>query len=131
MGASHTRSGEFLKELLAGYSGVLVSDFYNAYDSINCPQQKCLLHLLRDVNDDLKKTPYDEDVKSIASQFGVVLRSIIDTIDKYGLKRWHLHKHKGEAESFLWGVDASTGPSELALTYQKPFTNVGSKLFTF
>ena len=38
---------EFLKELLAGYSGVLVSDFYNAYDGINCPQQKCLLHLLR------------------------------------------------------------------------------------
>ena len=126
-----TRSGEFLKELLAGYSGVLVSDFYNAYDGINCPQQKCLLHLLRDVNDDLKKNPYDEEFKSIASQFGVVLRRIIDTIDKYGLKRWHLHKHKREAEAFLSGVDARTFSSELALTYQKRLKKVGSKLFTF
>jgi predicted RecB family nuclease len=126
-----TRSGEFLKELLAGYSGVLVSDFYNAYDGINCPQQKCLLHLLRDVNDDLKKNPYDEEFKSIASQFGVVLRRIIDTIDKYGLKRWHLHKHKREAEAFLSGVDARTVSSELALTYQKRLKKVGSKLFTF
>jgi predicted RecB family nuclease len=126
-----TRSGEFLKELLAGYSGVLVSDFYNAYDAINCPQQKCLLHLLRDVNDDLKKNPYDEEFKSIASQFGIVLRRIIDTIDKYGLKRWHLHKHKREAEAFLSGVDARTFSSELALTYQKRLKKVGSKLFTF
>ena len=126
-----TRSGEFLKELLAGFFGVLVSDFYNAYAGINCPQQKCLLHLLRDVNDDLKKNPYDEEFKSIASQFGVVLRRIIDTIDKYGLKRWHLHKHKREAEAFLSGVDARTFSSELALTYQKRLKKVGSKLFTF
>lgn len=126
-----TRSGEFLKELLAGYSGVLVSDFYNAYDGINCPQQKCLLHLLRDVNDDLMKNPYDEEFKSIASQFGVVLRRIINTIDKYGLKRWHLHKHKREAEAFLSGVEARTFSSELALTYQKRLKKVSSKLFTF
>ena len=126
-----TRSGEFLKELLAGFSGVLVSDFYSAYDGINCPQQKCLLHLLRDVNDDLAKNPYDEEFKSIASQFGVVLRHIIDTIDKYGLKRWHLYKHKREAKAFLSGVDARTFSSELALTYQKRLKKVGSKLFTF
>jgi hypothetical protein len=126
-----TRSGEFLKELLAGFSGVLVSDFYNAYDGINCPQQKCLLHLLRDVNDDLKKNPYDEEFKSIASQFGVVLRRMIDTIDKYGLKRWHLHKHKREAAAFLVGVDSRTFSSELALTYQKRLRKVASKLFTF
>src|SRR5258708_11569874 len=126
-----TRSGEFLKELLAGFSGVLVSDFYNAYDGINCPQQKCLLHLLRNVNDDLKRNPFDEEVKSIASEFGVVLRGIIDTIDKYGLKRWHLHKHKREAEAFLSGVDASTFSSELASTYQKRLKKGGSKLFTF
>jgi hypothetical protein len=126
-----TRWGEFLKELLAGFSGVLVSDFYNAYEGINCPQQKCLLHLLRDVNDDLKKNPYDEEFKSIASQFGVVLRRIIDTIDKYGLKWWYLHKHKREAEAFLSGVDARTFSSELALTYQKRLKKVASKLFTF
>src|SRR5262249_21684724 len=36
-----TREGEFLQKLLKGFKGVLVSDFYSAYDSCDCPQQKC------------------------------------------------------------------------------------------
>jgi transposase-like protein len=47
---TETREGHLLKELLQDYKGVLVSDFYPAYDSIRCPQQKCLLHLMRDLN---------------------------------------------------------------------------------
>jgi hypothetical protein len=45
-----TREGEFLRELLRDYTGVLISDFYGAYDSLPCPQQKCLIHLMRDLN---------------------------------------------------------------------------------
>src|SRR5262249_61590040 len=45
-----TREVEFLAELLSGFSGVLVTDFYSAYDSIGCAQQKCLVHLIRDLN---------------------------------------------------------------------------------
>jgi len=29
------------------FAGVLVSDFYAAYDSISCTQQKWILHLLK------------------------------------------------------------------------------------
>jgi len=43
-----SREGSFLQELLETFSGVLVSDFFTAYDSINCAQQKCLVHLIRD-----------------------------------------------------------------------------------
>jgi hypothetical protein len=39
---SESREGSFLKEFLDGFKGVLVSDFYAVYDSIDCPQQKCL-----------------------------------------------------------------------------------------
>jgi hypothetical protein len=126
-----TRSGEFLKELLKGFSGVLVSDFYSAYDAIDCPQQKCLLHLLRDVNDDLKKHPFDDDLKSIAQRFGVVLRSIVETLDKYGMRKRHLHKHRKHAEGFLDYVSTHTFTSEVALGYQKRVKKAGSKLFTF
>src|SRR5262249_42593567 len=42
-----SREGTFLKEMLQGFKGVLVSDFFTAYDSLGCPQQKCLVHLLR------------------------------------------------------------------------------------
>jgi Transposase IS66 family len=52
---TETREGDFLQELLLDFKGVLVSDFYAAYDAINCAQQKCLIHLMRDLNNDLLK----------------------------------------------------------------------------
>src|SRR5208337_5325576 len=47
---SETREGSTATEFLKDFKGVLVSDFYSAYDSVNCPQQKCLIHLIRDLN---------------------------------------------------------------------------------
>jgi hypothetical protein len=126
-----SRSGGFLKELLEGFSGVLVSDFYNAYDGISCPQQKCLLHLLRDFNEDLKSNPFDEEFKEITRRFGEILRRIVDTIDKFGLTQRHLHKHKRAAEAFVRFVCAHEFSSEAAMRYQKRFTKYGHRLFTF
>jgi hypothetical protein len=37
-----SREGNFLHDLLKGFRGVLVSDFYAAYDSLDCPQRQCL-----------------------------------------------------------------------------------------
>ena len=34
-----SREGDFVQTLLKDFKGVLVSDFYTAYESINCPQQ--------------------------------------------------------------------------------------------
>ena len=47
-----SRNGQFLAERLKGFDGVLVSDFFTAYDSIECPQQKCLIHLIADLERD-------------------------------------------------------------------------------
>ena len=47
-----TRAGDTIKAMLKSFSGVLVSDFYAVYDAIECPQQKCLIHFIRDLNDD-------------------------------------------------------------------------------
>jgi predicted RecB family nuclease len=126
-----TRSGEFLKELLKGFSGVLISDFYNAYDGITCPQQKCLLHLLRDLNDDLKSNPYDEEFKQITRTFAGILRGIVDTIDRFGLAKRHLHKHKARAEAFVRFVCSQEFSSEVASHYQKRFNKYGQRMFTF
>src|ERR1017187_6380591 len=60
--------------LLEKFRGVLVSDFYAVYDSIKCPQQKCLIHLMRDINDDLHKYPFDEDLRKIAQAFAELLK---------------------------------------------------------
>jgi len=71
---AETREGDFIRALLREFRGVLVSDFYAAYDSLNCPQQKCLLHLIRDLNTEILDQPYDEDLKSIVEAFAAETR---------------------------------------------------------
>jgi len=88
----YTRERVTLDTVLDGFTGVLVSDFYPAYDSIDCPQQKCLIHLIRDINDDLFKNPFDEELKNLGAAFTALLVPIIETVDRYGLKKRHLKK---------------------------------------
>jgi predicted RecB family nuclease len=126
-----SREAAFLRELLKDFKGVLVSDFYSGYDSLPCEQQKCLVHLIRDFNADLKVTPYDEEFKALAAEFGKLLRSIVGTIDRYGLKKRHLHKHKAEVGRFFRSLDPRVYRSELAEGYQKRLLKNGGKLFTF
>ncbi len=53
-----SRSGKVIAQLLGeAFGGTLVSDFYAAYDQFNCPQQKCLTHLLRELRDVIQKRP--------------------------------------------------------------------------
>ena len=85
-----TREGSKLKECLKEFSGVLVSDFYSVYDSIDCSQQKCLIHLMRDLNDALHKEPFNQELKGLTQAFASLLRPIIETIDRFGLKTYFL-----------------------------------------
>jgi len=126
-----TREGSFLQELLAGFHGVLISDFFTAYDSLNCEQQKCLVHLIREIDDDLFRNPLDLELKGLAQEFGVVLRTIIETVDRRGLKSRFLRKHKRVAMRYLRSVAKAKYMSALAIKYQKRFQKSGGKLFTF
>jgi predicted RecB family nuclease len=126
-----SREGSFLREMLRGFAGVLVSDFYTAYDSLDCPQQKCLIHLLRDLNEDVLKNPFDEEFKTLAQGFSTLLRKVVETIDRYGLKKRHLHKHRAEVETFLDGACSVEGRSEVARGYRKRLEKYRGKLFTF
>jgi predicted RecB family nuclease len=126
-----SREGGFLHDLLKGFEGVLVSDFYAAYDSLDCPQQKCLVHLIRDLNQDLQGHPWDEELKSLASGFGKLLREIVATIDFQGLKQRHLGKHKGDVDRFFESVACAEYRSELAEGYRQRLLKNRGKLFTF
>jgi len=128
---NNTREGTVLERVLDGFEGVLVSDFYAAYDSPSCPQQKCLIHLIRDINDDLFKNPFDEDLKGLASEFTGLLIPMIETIDKYGLKKRHLNKHHKLVDRFLQRMSNKQFSSEIARGYQKRFKKYENKLFTF
>lgn len=126
-----TREPDFLKELLSEFKGVLVSDFYTGYDSIECEQQKCLVHLIRDLNEVFLKNQFDLELKKIVIEFGILLRKIIATIDKFGLKKIHLNKHKKDVDKFYKNVISDKFESEHALSFQKRFVKYKSKLFLF
>jgi predicted RecB family nuclease len=126
-----TREGAFLQDLLKGFSGVLVSDFYAAYDSLPCPQQKCLIHLMRDMNQDLLNNPFDSELQTITGAFGRVLRAVVETVDQHGLKKRHLGKHRRDVEGFFDLVSGQALRSEVAEALRQRLLKCREKLFTF
>jgi predicted RecB family nuclease len=128
---TETREGEVLQTLFGTFRGVLVSDFYTAYDSMKCPQQKCLIHLIRDLNEDFLKQPFDKELEEVMRTFSSVLRPIIETVDRFGLKTRFLRRHKRAVEQFYLRVADSDYQSEAAIKYKKRFEKNRDKLFTF
>ena len=126
-----TREGELVQSLLQEFKGVLVTDFYAAYDSIDCPQQKCLIHLMRDLNDDLLKQPFNEELKSLSQAFAALLKPMIETIDRFGLKVYYLRKHKVFVARFYRALAEADFKTELVAKYKKRFEKNREKLFTF
>jgi hypothetical protein len=126
-----SREGGFLRDLLKGFRGVLVSDFYAPYDSLDCPQQKCLIHLIRDFNEDIRGNPWDEELKSLASDFGRVLRSVITSVDQHGLRARCLEKHKVEVGRFFDSLAGKVLRSDVAHGYHKRLLKYRDKLFAF
>jgi predicted RecB family nuclease len=128
---SPTRDATVLNDVLKGFTGVLVSDFYNVYDSAPCFQQKCIVHLIRDINDDLLKSPFDGELKKLANGFTVLMTSIVESIDRYGLKKRHLGKHVADSERYRKWLAGQQFTSTTAQGYQKRFAKYGDRLFTF
>ena len=52
------RSGAVIKDLLGdAFGGTLVTDFYSAYNALDCKKQRCLVHLLREFKETSIKHP--------------------------------------------------------------------------
>ena len=128
---SASREASILETVLAGFQGVLVSDFYGGYDGVPCQQQKCLIHLMRDINDDVLKHPFNDELTFVAKRFGTLLREIVETIDRYGLKKYHLGKHRRSAYRFLAEVADLQCSTEIGSALKKRIDKNKDKLFTF
>jgi hypothetical protein len=102
-----------------------------AYDSIDCPQQKCLIHLLRDMNQDLLSNPFDEELQSVTGPFGMLLREVVTTIDQHGLKRCHLKKHDRAVAQFFQSLAEQSLRSEVAEALRQRLLKNRDKLFAF
>jgi len=109
----------------------LISDFYSVYDSIKCPQQKCLVHLIRRLNNDLLKDPYNNELKELAQEFAILIKPMVETVDRFGLKRRFLKKHKGYVKRFYRKLSKANYQNDLAAKYRKRFEKGRGTLFTF
>jgi predicted RecB family nuclease len=129
---TETREATIVHETLAGYEGVLISDFYGGYDAIPRRQQKCLVHLIRDLNDDLWKAPFDREFEAFVLAVKNLLVPMLEAVQKYGLRKRHLQKFGKQIDQFYEAVILNnTYRSELTLTYQKRFKRYRQSLFTF
>ena len=126
-----TREAEFLKELFVDFKGVLISDFYAGYDALDCPKQRCLIHLIRDINDDLLKNQQNEEFGKLCKSFSELLNCIILTANRYGLKNRHLNKHKKQVNLFLKNISLQDFETEIAERWKKKFLSYKTELFTF
>ena len=128
---SETREARTVQDVLVSFRGVLVSDFYAGYDSIECPQQKCLIHLIRDMNDDLCKQPYNEEIRMMAQAFSDLVKPMIESVDRFGLKTLHLRKHWRSVTQFYDALSKHDYQTDVAASYRKRFEKNRGKLFTF
>jgi predicted RecB family nuclease len=126
-----TREADFLHELLKDFKGVIISDFYAGYDSLDCKKQKCLIHLIRALNDILLKNLYDIKFKEFVLEFENLIRTIIQTIDRYGLKKYYLRKHKKDVDKFFKKFKDSSFNAEDAEKIFKRIIKYRDQIFLF
>lgn len=74
---------------------------------------------------------FDEELKQLARDFTILLQAVVETIDRFGLKRLHLAKHQKEVERFYARLSQAEYRSEIAAYYQQRLTKYKDKLFTF
>lgn len=126
------RETAFLKPLFARFRGTVISDFYGGYDALPCKQQKCLVHLVRDLNDDLWKNPFDEEFERFVVAVRDLLAPILEDVHRFGLKARHLRKHQSRVDRFY--REMITGQASVGDTtarYRKRFERYKESLFSF
>jgi hypothetical protein len=104
----------------------LISDFYPGYDAVPCRQQKCWVHLIRNLNSDLLSAPGDTEFEHFVIAVRNLLIPIMEAIQTYGLKQRHLHKFQKAVDTFYEAVIMKRYTSEVATKYQERFLRFGN-----
>lgn len=126
------RDSSIVYDMLDMYDGVLISDFFSGYDGVNCHQQKCLVHLIRDINTDLRKAPFDFEFENFVYELRNLVVPIFNVIEKYGLKKRNLNKFRKPVKFFYEKhILKTTYKSDITTKYQKRFKRYKESLFTF
>ena len=95
---------KYIKDL---FDGVLVSDFFGAYNILTCTKQKCLVHLLRELERVTKYKDTSQDWPEFCKRLkrlirdGIRLRKSHDTLDSETYqRRYHLLEERLQAMAY-------------------------------
>ena len=94
-------------------------------------QQKCLIHFIRDLNDELLKHPYDEGLKWLVRDFAGLVKAMVETVDRHGLKKRFLGKHRISVNQFYKRLADGYGAGEATRKIIERLQKNRSKMFTF
>jgi hypothetical protein len=86
---------------------------------------------MRDMNQELLNNPFDQELQSVTGPFGALLRAIVETIDRHGLKCRHLRRHQRDVERYFDSLAAQSFRSESAQALRARMLKYREKLFTF
>ena len=127
-----TRDSSIAHQVLDEYNGVVISDFFAGYDALECPQQKCWVHLIRDINDDMRKSPFDTEFENFVLSLRDLLIPIFNAVEKYGLKKRNLNKFRRSVERFYQiSIDGQQYESDITKKYVKRLSRYRGSLFVF
>ena len=126
------RETDFLNPLFSRFKGTVVTDFYGGYDALPCRQQKGLVHLIRDLNDDLWKNPFDDEFEGFVVAVRDLLVPILEDVQRFGLKSRHLGKHRSRVDRFYREmIIGQASLHDTIVRYQKRFERYKKSLFAF
>ena len=87
---------------------------------------------IRDLNDDLWKSPFDREFEAFVLEVKNLIVPILEAVQKYGLKKRHLQKYSKQIDQFYERVITDrTYDSDLTIRYQSRFKKYRQSLFTF
>jgi NAD-binding of NADP-dependent 3-hydroxyisobutyrate dehydrogenase/Transposase IS66 family len=75
--------------------------------------------------------PFDEDLKQIVRNFAALLKPMVETVDRFGLKSHFLRKHLVNVERFYKWLRRIEARNEVVEKCKQRFEKNSDKLFTF
>ena len=84
-----------------------------------------------DINDGIFHNPFDEEVKQLGQGLVAILKPIIDTIDRFGLRQQYLNKHKENVARFFRDLSDQAFASEAAAQVSKAVAEVQGQIVRF
>ena len=75
--------------------------------------------------------PVNVELEELARDFAGLLRPMVATVDRFGLKAYHLRRHKLAVSRFYRTLSGRDYKTDVAAGYKKRFEKNRDKLFTF